>query len=106
MEDKKFFLTKDVMQRNLYEKCGITIERAFDDSSEINTDDIIRYVPMEYPVDGDDCVFNLSMAVIESEPLYVVSYERKSDGYVCQTITGHTLFEVIYNTIIETSSED
>ena len=90
----------------LYEKCGITIDRAVGDDSEINTDDIIGYVPMEYPVDGDDCIFNLSMAVIDHEPLYVVSYERKTDGYVCLTFTGKTLFDVIYNTLLETSAID
>ena len=105
MEEKKN-LTLDEMQKILYEKCGIEIDRAVGDDSPINTDDIIGYVPMEYPVEGDDCVFNLSMQVIDSEPLYVVSYERKQDGYVCQTFTGTTLFEAIFNTLLETSSLD
>ena len=97
--------TRTELIRELVEKTDVdfgTDENAY---SYVSSDDLIKYVPMEYPVNGDDCRFVLSTDTIEGQSCFIVSYERPEDNYVCMTITGETLFDVLYNTILETYAD-
>ena len=66
----------------------------------VDSDDIIRAIPPQIPVDGDDCQFNLTMMSIDGKPTYVVTYDRISDGWTCCSFTGESLIEVLYNTLV------
>ena len=79
----------------LREKCGIEFSEP-----TVTSDDLIVYVPGEIPVNGDDVRFVLSF---DNEFGYVVSYDRPEDMYTCMTVTGDSLVDVLYNTILKTS---
>lgn len=95
MENFKKNLTQEEIN-TLKTKCGIEFSEP-----TVTSDDLILYVPQEYPIDGDDCRFVLST---DSEGHFVVSYDRPQDMYTCMTITGTSLCDVLYNTIVETCS--
>lgn len=97
--------TRTELIRELVENTDVDF--GTDESSyvSVSSDDLIKYVPMEYPVNGDDCRFVLSTDTIEGQSCFIVSYERLEDNYVCMTITGETLFDVLYNTILETCAD-
>ena len=65
----------------------------------VTSDDLIKYVPREMPIDGDDCVFDLTMEDYENNPQYVVTYTRPIDNWICMTFTAPILSEVLYETI-------
>ena len=79
----------------LKEKCGIEFS-----TPTVTSDDLIVYVPGEIPVDGDDAKFVLGF---DNDFNYVVSYDRPEDMYTCMTVTGDSLVDVLYNTILQTS---
>ncbi len=76
-------------------KCGIEFSEP-----TVTSDDLIVYVPGEIPVDGDDARFVLSF---DNEFSYVVSYDCPEDMHTCMTVTGDSLVDVLYNTILKTS---
>lgn len=64
-------------------------------SDGLSSDEIIDGIPSGLKIDGSDCVFNLSLMEIEGKRNYVVTYERKSDGWVCGSFSAITLRSVL-----------
>ena len=98
-------MTKTELIKQLVEKTDVDFGNDESSYVSVSSDDLIKYVPMEYPVNGDDCKFVLSTDVIDGVPQFIVSYDRVEDSYTCLTITGDTLFDVLYNTILETCAD-
>lgn len=77
----------------------------FDANSHLTSDDIIQHIPSTMPIDGDDCVFNLTMMVIDEHPQYVVTYDRRSDGWTCKSFYGDTLRDVLTEVAVFASED-
>lgn len=60
---------------------------------DVNADTILNILPWAAFVDGDECSLAITTDIVDDRAVYVVGYDRTSDGWTCATETGRTLVE-------------
>ena len=70
-----------------------------DVNSPITAEQLYKYLPPIAEIDGSDCKAVLTTDWIDDEELFILSYERVDDMWVCKTFIGDKLTDVLYEAI-------
>ena len=70
-----------------------------DENSAITAEQLYKYLPPIAKIDGSDCKAVLTTDWIDDEELFILSYDRIEDMWVCKTFSGDKLTDVLYDAI-------
>ena len=70
-----------------------------DENSAITAEQLYKYIPPIAKIDGSECKAVLTTDWIDDEELFILSYERIEDMWVCKTFSGDKLTDVLYDAI-------
>ena len=70
-----------------------------DENSAITAEQLYKYLPPIAKIDGSDCKAVLTTDWIDDEELFILSYVRIKDTWVCKTFSGDKLTDVLYDAI-------
>ena len=70
-----------------------------DENSDITAEQLYKYIPPIAKIDGSDCKAVLTTDWIDDEELFILSYERLEDMWVCKTFSGDKLTDVLFAAI-------
>ena len=70
-----------------------------DENSDITAEQLYKYIPPIAKIDGSDCKAVLTTDYIDDEELFILSYERIEDMWVCKTFSGDKLTDVLFAAI-------
>ena len=70
-----------------------------DENSAITAEQLYKYIPPIAKIDGSDCKTVLTTDWIDDEELFILSYERIEDMWVCKTFSADKLTDVLYDAI-------
>lgn len=77
---------------------GINVDK-YGYEGQMTTDNLYNIIPWETYFDEDKCHIIMTSDVSENEIQYIVSYDRVSDGYICQSFVGETFCDALFDAV-------
>ena len=99
--DNDYYLSADKYRTLVALGLDFSETHQFDDdeNSDITAEQLYKYIPPIAKIDGSDCKAVLTTDLIDDEELFILSYERIEDMWVCKTFSGDKLTDVLFDAI-------
>ena len=99
--DNDYFLSGDKYRTLVALGLDFSETHQFDDDEncDITAEQLYKYIPPIAKIDGSDGKAVLTTDWIDDEELFMLSYERIEDMWVCKTFSGDKLTDVLFDAI-------
>ena len=99
--DNDYFLSGDKYRTLVALGLDFSETHQFDDDEncDITAEQLYKYIPPIAKIAGSECKAVLTTDWIDDEELFILSYERIEDMWVCKTFGGDKLTDVLFDAI-------